>query len=148
MRKIIARLALVLAVCVPTWTARGANGTDGRGEGDWPLFCSISDNAAYDAFLLRAEQRSPSGYTLYFYANGRAQSAVYPDVQETEDGQFLQVYGVEAFGLFNGHNRHLLAYLAKTSARTSEAAMKTTRRNVNPEFSTDDFQPSNCSPSN
>ncbi len=147
--RIVATFALVLGLFSASFGAKAAEEAVRRGgEGDWPLFCSIPDNDAYDGFLLRAEDRSPSGYTLYFYWNGQAQSAIYPDVQETEDGAYLQVHGVEAYGLFGGRAHHLLAFVAKNVDRNSEAGMKNTLSVVTPTFHSSDLMPSSCSRSN
>lgn len=145
--RIVASLALTLGLGL-VWSGQAARSSDQLdhrgGEGDWPLFCSISGSADYDAFLLRTDARSPSGYALYFYDDGVVQSSVYPSVEETEDGQFLQVYGVETFGLFGRRDRHLLAYVAKADGHPSEAGMKTTLRDVSPTFYSTDLKPSTC----
>jgi hypothetical protein len=139
--RFVATLALLFGLLS---TSAGAEIKRG-GEGDWPLFCSLPAGGDYDAFMLEGDAASPNGYRLTFYSNGYPQSAVYPDVQDTEDGQFMRVYGMETYGLFGGRARHMLAYVAKTNARASEAGMKNTLTVVTPTFYTTDLAPSSCS---
>lgn len=126
-------LAAVL-VTVFGFAAPAIGDSDMGGEGDWPFFCTLEGFGYYDAFRLETRADSPTGYVLWFYANGTAQSGVYPSVQETNDGEYLEVYGWERIGLFR--DRHMLAYVKKTGARTgvrdSMSSLETSLRGTTP----------------
>jgi hypothetical protein len=143
--RFLATIGLILGFGCAPLTARADSARRRGGEGDWPLFCTLDGNSAYDGFLLRSDAQSPTGYTLYFYAGGEPQSAVYAEnVQEVQGGEYLQIYATQPYGLFNAHSHHLLAYVAKSLDRPSQAAMKSALRGVNPAFHATDLRASTC----
>lgn len=105
------------AAALPESTANAGGGED------FPFFCMLGNEPSLDSFKVVADDRSSSGYMVMLIRNGQNDGYFPINVQETSDGKFWQIYGIQyRYTLFN--DRHILAYINKETGEWSHEDVK------------------------
>jgi hypothetical protein len=107
------------------------------GGEDFPFFCSIGDSG--ETFKVFADRRSETGYAMHYYQRGKFVAHMPAVIENTTANRHTRVRAKYQKGLFD---RHLIAFIGKSSQDYSSADTKVSLHGLNP--AAYNFKPLRC----
>lgn len=127
-------LSLIAFTAAPHQVATAAGGED------FPFACHIAGSSSRESFRVESDVRSSTGYMLSYFERGRFIRKMPVWIDNTRDNKHVRLRARYQSGLLT--DKHLLAFIGKTTQDYSSADTSTTLRGRAP--ASYEFRPLHC----